>query len=416
MNQAHGVDSPQVARPHASGSVFELAASIYLGTAIGLVTGPLLARSLGPGLRGELAAVTTTAECVLLLLSFGIPDAVAALVASGSRAPSDFLDAARRYCVLALPVCAIAAFALPRWLFSALSVEGQWGMAILVLLTPVGMYVAALEQALRASGSLRPLARVRLIPFLVHGLLVTCFWAMSRLSLSVVVLAKAIGMTLALAAGRPSIRRDDGARVPIRCLLSFAGRSQIGRLAGFANVRLDQLVLFAIVGAEPLGHYAVATTVAALSVGVAEALSSRALAAVGSAAAADRHGIALRSLSRAAVPLVVAGLALELVGPPAIRVFFGNAFEPAIGPFRILVPGFVFFGLAQVAAACGIALGRVMVFTAGQLGGLAVTVSLLPILLPHFGVIAAAGISTASFATIALTSIVLLHRAEAQTA
>src|SRR3712207_9548424 len=51
------------------GSVVTLASASFLATAFGLVTGPLVARALGPSGRGEVAAATVYATLVTLLAS-----------------------------------------------------------------------------------------------------------------------------------------------------------------------------------------------------------------------------------------------------------------------------------------------------------------------------------------------------------
>src|SRR4051812_7293701 len=58
------------------GSVMRLATAGYLAAALGIVTGPLVARSLGPTGRGEYAAVLTYSGFAVVLVGLGVTQSI----------------------------------------------------------------------------------------------------------------------------------------------------------------------------------------------------------------------------------------------------------------------------------------------------------------------------------------------------
>src|SRR5947209_7913495 len=85
--------------------------------ALGALSGPLLARSLGPAGRGDVAAIMAPATVLSLVLSFGMPNAAAYFVDSVPE--SRLLLTATTFGVLVGgPICAVLWALSPTYLSS----------------------------------------------------------------------------------------------------------------------------------------------------------------------------------------------------------------------------------------------------------------------------------------------------------
>lgn len=396
--------------PRRTGSVRQLALSIYAGSAVGLLTGPLIARALGPAPRGELAAIVSYFECLLALVSLGVPEAIGFHAARAPLERPRLVGAARRYSVRLVPAALLVAWVTVAGPLASLPGPARLGTIVLLSLLPFGVWGACFEQLLRAEGALRPLAEVRFLPFLIHGVAVCALWAVSELSLKTLIAVRLVAVIAPAIWARTRTRDVGGPAVPLRPLVEFGAKAQLGRLAALANVRLDQLLMLPILGAEPLGLYAVGVVVAGLPVGVGEALSTRAFGEVGRAAPEKQGATTSALLRRSMILQIVACAGLMSVAPWLMPLLFGHRFDGALLPALILIPGFAAFGWGLVATSAALALGRpdVMMYSHGA--GLCVTLLLLPVLLPIYGIAGAAGVSSASYVTFAATAGVLLRR------
>jgi O-antigen/teichoic acid export membrane protein len=118
-------------------------------------------------------------------------------------------------------------------------------------------------------------------------------------------------------------------------------------------------------------------------------------------AASLRHGLILTGV-------VIVGLAL--FGGFAIRLAFGSAFDGAVEPMYILLPGMLFVGMGAVVTGNlrGIARPGISSIIAGAT--MLITISLDFLLIPHYGINGAAAASTIAYTFYGIASILVLSR------
>ena len=234
---------------------------------LGLATGPILARSLGPSGRGDLAAVLVPAQLLCYGLSFGLPSAAAYLVHRFDR--GTLLATSTVFgLVVGIPLVLAVWPLLPGYYRHHGAAALFWAQVFLVSAPlSVGAGVA-LSPSLgrRRQPPLEPLAyRTNpLTALLTLGLFMT-----SRLTVWTALAAGFVGAcSTAGAAGTEDVRvaaASGSSLKALRSQLSYGARVAIGSAADTVAGRFDQALMVAMVPSADLGPYAVAVTAAGMS-------------------------------------------------------------------------------------------------------------------------------------------------------
>ncbi len=198
-------------------------------------------------------------------------------------------------------------------------------------------------------------------------------------------------------------RRPD--RQVARDVIGYGTRGQVGGVITLLNLRLDFIILDALVGPAALGAYAVASKYAELLrlPGTALTWVTYPRLAARSPETAARHA---RSLVRPTLLVVVAAAvpAILLAGP-VIHLLYGDRFASAVLPAQILVLGMLVSGAAGVASGFLYARGRPGLNSTAFGAGLVVVTALDLLLIPAHHAVGAAVASTVAYL---LTDLLLL--------
>jgi len=385
------------ARSVASTAGFNLAA-----TAVGGLGGIIIARVLGPTVRGEYAAVTAWMGVLQLVGGMGQPAAVVYYVAREPPRARDYVATSRTMMLatgfVALVVGVLLAPVLGHGL-PALTAGYRIAFGALIVAFVGGSFTASLQA--------RDLHRwnvVRVIQPVLGLIAIVVLWRLRRLTLDGVMVVIAAAMLLQLVWAYRDCRHTGlvpgRARVAlVRPLLSY-GIVQIAALTpATLNADLDQLVLSQTVSAADLGRYAVAVSISLLPMPLVFAIGNVAMPRL--AATREVTG-ATRQLQRLSV-LASAGLAVAVLVPLAavsywlVPLVFGAAYRGAVPLLWVLTPGSVFLACGQVTG--DLLRGRRHPAVVAWAEGIAaiLTVALLLALLPLVGVYGAAIASTVSY-------------------
>jgi antigen flippase len=406
-----GGAGPRLARfVRAAGRTRELAVAGYLGNALGLVSGPLLARSLGPGGRGELASVLAIAGLVTPLACLGVDAALMhQLGATKNRASAD-----ARSISAAVTVGPLGAAAFVLLTTAVLHpAEASLKAAVYVLaaalpMSVIGSYagiVLTLERRLRAQAITRVLPFVLNLAGLLGLLAIDGVTVASVLLVNVV--ANVLPVLLSLWIIRYRLRRPQSF-VP---LIPFGIRSLGATFTNVINVRLDQVLLVPLASAKDLGLYAVAVSLASLPILVIapyrQAVAGRLVGADG------RVDLVLlaRSLRHAELILGGALICAGIVGPPVVPLLFGHRFDGSVPPFLLLLPGIFGLGLTAFLAPAFTLAGMPGRFSVAQAVGCVVTAVGLPVVVPRLHAEGAALVSTAAYTAVFASALYMLRRA-----
>jgi O-antigen/teichoic acid export membrane protein len=386
-----------IARKIARTAGFNVTSTVAAG-----VTGVLLARVLGPAVRGEYAAITSWFGMVLMIGSMGQPAAVCFFVARDPARARQYVATSR-----AMMLCTGAVALAAGMLVAPILAHGHPDVIVAYRIAFAASVFAFVGASYTFALQARDQSRwnvVRVSQPVLSLIAVVVLWRLRLLTLDItlVILAGTMMLQLAwayygcrkaeLVPGRPS-------RALVRPLSSY-GIAQIAAVTpAVLNLQLDQLVLSQTVPPADLGRYAVAVSLSLLPIPFVAAIGNVAFPRL--AAETSVTG-ATRRLQRVAV-LGSAGIAIGMLIPLSAAAYwlvplvFGASYRASVPLLWMLVPGAVFLACGQVVG--DLLRGRNHPSVVAWSQGIAAvfTVVLLIALLPLIGVAGAAVASTIAY-------------------
>ena len=386
----------------------------YLFSALTLVTnlvsGVVIARALGPSGRGITVALATVIQLAGFLFALGVAQSLSYYIA---RRPQDGPRLLTTWTLMLIPLTAVAIAVTELLLPTIFAVDGdeavslgRWFVFAIALVVGLELNYGLLlgVQDFFVYNALR-LAQ----PLLTMVGLVFLWWQEELTIKSALIVAIAgSGIALAVGMGRALARIGVG-RPALRLGLSslwYGVRGQGTTVANNVTARLDVAMLPAFVSASSVGLYSVATNVSL----IVYQLSSTFAGLVLPAAAREPERGPIKVIGSLWASLAIAGaaaLALGLFAKPLLGLVYGDRFEDAAEPLILLLPGAVLFAASLILSAGVFAAGRPFTATMAQVLGMVVTVVGLLVFLRSGGVTAAALVSTASYATIFIATLIV---------
>jgi O-antigen/teichoic acid export membrane protein len=376
---------------------YNIAATVAAG-----LGGVIVARALGPTVRGEYAAVSAWFGVVNMVGGMGQPAALCFFVARDPARAPRYVATSRAMMVTTGAMAMVAGFLIaPVLAHGRAAVEGGYKIAFA---TSIIAFVAASYTFSLQARDLRLWNVVRVSQPVLSLVALAVLWRLRVLTLDAALLVIAATMLLQLVWAYGSCRR--AGLVPGRVSgelvrpLAVYGAAQIAALTPAAlNANLDQLVLSQTVPPADLGRYAIAVSLTMLPIPLVAAIGNVAFPHL----AAERAVTArTRQLQRMAV-VGAAGIAAAILVPLALVAYwlvpfvFGAAYRGAVPLLWILAPGAIFLACGQVVG--DLLRGRSQPSVVAWSQGLAAifTLALLLALLPVIGVYGAAVASTVSY-------------------
>jgi O-antigen/teichoic acid export membrane protein len=382
---------------------------------LGILTGILSARMLGPVGRGEYAAICLWPLGINMLLSLGINQAVAFHVGRRSFSISEMATAAATVgAIQSVLSIAVGLLVIPYALGKYSDTVRHLGIVFL-LLTPtlnMGMYASNLFQGVQ---DLVRFNVIRVIAPFVYLIGLICLYFTHRASLSSVIQSQLIGYILTMLIGcgmawsvlRPAWHWNSSV---IPQLIRYGYRTQVTNLANYFNQRIDQLILSVIVPPKQLGLYAVAVTLST-TVTVFSAAAGIVTFSRGSSQHSDDAKLTISHSFRASlIWLLISCSALFALTPILIHFVFGMAFDGSILACRILLPGAFMIGMNQVLYNGAGALGRPGLPSFAEGVSMGITAIGLYLLVPRYGYIGASIVSSIAYTVSFAVMLVLAHK------
>lgn len=358
-------------------------------------TGIITARALGPDGRGAQAAMQMWPQIFAIALTLGLPTA---LLYNLRRYPE---KGAQLFSAALLMGAGMGIFAtliglvfIPRWLveYSPEVVRfAQW----LMLSSPLILLATAFQSALQARGEftifnatryLQPLFTLLILVSLDLTQHLTPFSA--ALAYIVPYVPLFLWTTLHLwRAYRPKL---GDIREPLHLLTSYGVRSYgVDLLGQLVAGRLDRVLVVSLLNPTAMGLYIVAVSLARMldvtPAAVAQVVLPKA------AGRPDEEVVDLigRGFRVSITISVVAASILILLGPFALKVVYGREFLDAVPVFRILLAEVVLAGATWILAQAFMASNRPGIISIMQGIGVGLTIPLLLVLVPRYGLIGA---------------------------
>lgn len=377
------------------GVTTRLALSIASATVVGVITGPLQARALGPAGRGELAAIMTPFLFLPTLASVGLGSYATRAVAIGKR-PGQALGS---LLPVALAIGVVIAATSP--VIAGLLAGGRavvYTMLIIGLVAfPVSMFTGMLLDVSIGLEDWGPVTAVKLMPAVVQLVGIPLLFVTNNLTVTSAAIVTYVGNSLFLI---PTIRIFREA-LPLefdlselRRGVSYGAKCWLGGISNLANARLDQLLMIRLVSSSVLGEYSVGVVVAGFFVSpVAAAISATANARFARDGADLTRRLCRMVLFGTAVTCVCVGV----ITPVAIHYVYGPAFDAAVPMTLILLLGTVPNAAGGILNTSVSAHGNPGKPARAEGLALIITVGGLAVMLPILGGIGAAIVSVVAY-------------------
>jgi O-antigen/teichoic acid export membrane protein len=395
------------------------AAQLLVGKVVGnvgyFVAVLLLAQSLGPAGRGEIAFLIVASLILARLTALGATEAttvfaaqrpqrraaqlstVVVFAAGGSAVGSTLVGgvlllldtsgaAAISVAEMGVLVAATVALAVADAGYAYLLGCDRVRQQALITASSSWLYVIALLAVL-ASGGITVL-RAALAFAIAH--LVRATW----------VLRYSAGVA-GLAAPSVSLLRES---------LAFGSRAWVGTLARYLNFRADQVLMGFIATESTLGIYAVAVNASEVLLYLPSTTALALLPVVSRSDPSLRVELVLRAFRSAALVTLAGIVVAVLLGPPLLPLVFGADFEASVTPFLLLLPGALGF-VAMAVFSSGLTASSLPGRSSlGPVVSLVIGIALAVALIPRFGASGAAAAASIAFLAGGTASLAVYRR------
>ena len=392
-----------------------------LGTQIllmitGLATGVIVARVLGPELKGQAALLGNLTEILFMCASFGLGSAFS------------FFTAKKRY-----PFKQIMTFALVAALLLGALVNGLFYLSwplhssmwqgvpfklvfFSTVLAVIYLYSNYLLRIVVGHGKIYSMNIAYAVRTLTNFILVLILVFVLRLGLQGVVFALCLAVLFQTAVLAVMLKRDI---LPVlfwdttffRATLAYGIKAHALLIINFLNYRLDIFLLqYLTSDSTTVGYYSLAVGMAELIWLVPNSVVAPLFSGVAISDAVDRSVITLRTCRWSLIFLVILAIFGVFLGRPFIGYLYGAEYLPAFSPFLWLLPGICLFPLFKLLVIDLAARGFPGYGTIASAIALLVNIGANIILIPLYGGKGAAMATSLSYILMSCISVVFFTR------
>jgi O-antigen/teichoic acid export membrane protein len=400
-----GLKRPIVLRSGVAATTQTLLVNILI-LGLGVVTGIVTARVLGPNGRGELAALIVGPQFLAHALTLGLPDA---LVYNHKRypdrAPQLFSAALFLGIFMGAVATLIGVLLIPYWLTEYSPAVIRFAQLIM-LLAPVGLMALILTSALQSREEFALYNAMRYLPPLLTLLALIVLvlrQSLTPFSAALSYVLPAVPVVLWMLARLWKLYRPhwNGLRLAANNLTSYGLRSSGIDFTGTLAYYLDRVLLVGLLAPGSMGLYVVALSLARMLNVFHTAVASVLFTKMSGRPAEEVVGLTGMAARVSTALTLLAALGLAGFGPQILSLVYGQQFLGAVTVFRLLVLEVVLLGMAWVLAQAFMALGKPGWVTLLQGVGLSISVPLLLVLVPPYG-LEGAGLALLISATLRL--------------
>jgi len=377
---------------------------------IGMATGIITARVLGPQLKGQAALLTMITQLLFMAGSMGLGSAFSFFIAKKRYGDRQILSAALGGALLFGMVsvaCFYVTYPMHATVWSGISSTLIFYTALLAILS---IYTNYLTRIVVGYGRIYSMNIASLVYYTVNFLGTVILVMILQYGLAGVIgslwMASLANMLVFLIVLKDNIRPVwFWGRGLIRESLSYGIKSHALLLINFLNNRIDMLLIKHFVDDTAVGYYSLAVGMAELMWLVPDATVASLFSGVARSEASDRSLITLRTVRWSLIFLVILALAGILFGRLFIGLLYGQEFLPAFLPFLGLLPGICLFPLFKLLTIDLAARGYPGYGTVASAVALVTNVTANILLIPRFGIVGAAVATSVSCSCMAVVSL-----------
>jgi O-antigen/teichoic acid export membrane protein len=382
---------------------------------INVATGVLVARMLGPDGRGEQAAIGMWPQFLTYVMTLGLPTALIYHLKLDPENESELFSVSLMLgAALSAVVVLVGVLFIPSWLVNYSPQVIQMAQVLMftaLLGLPSLMFVGALE----VKGEFSTTNQMRYVTSLITLVLLVILALTKFLNPFTSTLAYFIPNTLSFFWLAGKLRSKLQFRLQLQWhkfktlsqrLLSYGLRSYGVDLLGTLSTKLDQVLVVGFLSPKMMGLYVVSLSLT----GMLGVFYDSVLTVLSPKTAARPMEEVLvitgQAVRISSVLNVTAGLAMAFLGPFALNLFYGDKYLGATTVLQILVVDAVLASTTRLLAQVFLALGRPGMVTIFEGAALAMSVPLLIVLVPTYGLVGA-GLALCGATVARLTCILL---------
>ncbi len=371
---------------------------------LNVLTGVLLARTLGPHGRGELAAALLWPAVIGAVGSLGVFEATTFHAARRTAPEGTLLGTALALALAQSALCVAAGILIVPRVLAQYDAETLRATYILLAWIPLNLVALTLMSLLNGMQRFGQFHALRLAVIGATGAGIVALRAADALTVQNVAMVYVATTAATGAAAAVLVARARLSRLAVdlplaRRLLAFGVKSHSGSVSWMMNERLDQLVISVFLAPARLGLYVMAVTLTSLTNLVGSSAATAAFPVVARMSPGAARADAVRRYVRLSLLASVAvSVPLIVLAPAVIDVFFKDPYHGATNVARVLLVAGVVLSTNRVVGACVKALDRPLDAGIAEFVALGVTVAGLAALLPALGIMGAAVVSLVAYA------------------
>lgn len=372
-------------------------------SAMGVVSGVILARWLGPYNRGILALVLLVPSTILTLTKLGVSQATVYYI---NRKEASVDQVASNSVILALSFGLLSAVGV--WLLrdnllsSVLKDIPTWALAFALARVPLLLLDNYLYSVLQATGQfgiyntrllISEALRLVLVAIFIMWMNLGLFAAVATYTLVSVVNMGWLMFTMSRSV-RFSFKVDP---VLMSHMLSFGVRSYMQVVIAHLLLRIDVYMVQSMLGTVETAYYSLALHFTETVLEVPQAIGLVLYPRLASLPEEEIHRLTAQTCRRTLMVTVPAALALGLFGPYVITLWYGKAFSAAGAPLPWAAVGVAMMAIFVIITRDFTSRGKQRVNTAAGILALVANVSLNLHLIPRYGIVGAAFATAVSY-------------------
>jgi len=374
---------------------FNLITSVFIQV-LGVASGVLLARLLGPTGRGELAAVFLWAGIIAAFGMLSLNESIVFNAASKEMTVDRIISSSLAIFVVIIPILIIVGYIVVPFAYGKYRPEVQ--LVAYIYLAYIPLHVLAALPVSLFQGTLR-LAEWNATRALVHlayligiagaafaGLVSVRVFAIAMLSAILLDTLVAYILLWRLRYGLSAPKLKDMIR-----LLRFGLKVHIDFMGRFLNQLLDQTAISILLLASDLGLYVVAVTISRGVAVVSGTIESVAFPKIAIEDSHENKSLMLGRFMKVTILLVITvSVSLIILTDWILVIFFGEAFAPAAPIVYLLILANIPLSGSLLFSSAFKGFGKPVIAGKAQAIGLVILVISMAILLPTLGTIGAA--------------------------
>jgi len=361
---------------------------------INVATGILVARTLGPSGRGIAAAISLWPFVMSGLLTLGVPAALRYHLPRNRAGSRELLSCAIVMSGVLGLIAAAAGYAIVPYVLGRYSAAVIAFGQLMMICAPSMLWIDILQGYYESTGDFKRASATIYLPPLLTLAALAILVAIHALTPFAVPLAYELPFVLMSAGTIISMRRFLGIPHNLReraaSLIHYGLRAYgldiLSTLAG----RIDQALVVGLLSPESFGYYVVAISGSRIPGVIGTALNTVLFPKASGLCAADAISLVNRSARLSFACTAVAAAAFILALPVLVPFAYGTDFSQVTGLAALLTISVVFGTAASTFGQAFMATGKPEIATLVQALGVAVTIPLMIVLIPHAGIDGAA--------------------------